>query len=178
MHISESQDFIKTFQKNWKIQLEFWVLSCFSWFFLLIFLNKTFLDFVCLRENAYHFLINSGYNSYGFEPRSLGTFRSRELEMTWLSHLACSQTLLSYEYLVTTVHWSSKPNIYYYCFTASMQTAYWKRPFSKPVLNSVSMNTRRHTGLYFTLLRASEQIFLKNCFSVETCWNYPRLSSC
>lgn len=121
--VSESQDFIKTFQKNWKIKLDFWVLSCFSWTFLLIFLNKTLLEFVCFMENAYHFLINSSYNSYGFGPRSLRTFWRQRARKVLAVSLKLVKTF-ALGRLVTSVYCSSKPSIYYYYFTTSMQTTY------------------------------------------------------
>lgn len=57
------------------MKLDFWSFSCLSLKFLLTSLNKTFLEFFCYTENAYHFLINPSYNSYGFGPRDRGTFQ-------------------------------------------------------------------------------------------------------
>jgi len=67
------------------------------------------------------------YNGYGFGLRSQGTFwRQRASKGLDISE-ADQRPSFSHTYLMTSGYCSSKSNIYYFCFTASMQTTYKKR---------------------------------------------------
>lgn len=82
--------------------------------------------FFCYMENACHFLINPSYNSYGFGLRSWGTFQRQRARKGLVVSEASRRPLLPHRYLTTAAYCSSKPSVYYFCFTPSMQTTYKK----------------------------------------------------